>query len=77
VPVEKYISAENIYVHFFPSGKVRVVSSTSGPGGRLHPILQDDPRAAEIATIGTPVDDLFTESELDKLREEHDRSGWR
>jgi hypothetical protein len=68
VPVEKYISAENMYVHFFPGGKIRVVSSSSGPRGTRHPILEDDPRAAEIATTGTPVDAMFTESELDKIR---------
>lgn len=77
VPVEKYTSAENIYVHFFSGGRVRVVSSSSGPRGSLHPILRDDIRAAEIATIGTPVDSLFTESELDELRAANYRSGVR
>jgi hypothetical protein len=77
VPVEKYISAENIYVHFFPGGKVRVVSSSSSPRSNLHPVMREDPRAAEIAATGTPVDNLFTESELDKLRAENYKSGWR
>jgi hypothetical protein len=77
VPVEKYYSAENMYVHFFPGGRIRVVSSLSGPRGTEHPILVRDQRAAEIATIGTPVYSMFTESELDEFRAVHDKSGWR
>lgn len=68
VPVERYTSAERMYVHFFSNGRIRIVSSNFGPRGSQHPILENDPSAAEIATTGTPVDAMFTESELDKIR---------
>lgn len=67
IPVEKYESAEHLYVHFFAGGKARVVSSLAGPG-IYHPIAEDDPHAAERATLATRVDELFTESELADMR---------
>ena len=67
IPVEKYESAEHLYVHFFAGGKARVVSSQAGPG-IYHPIAEDDPDAVEQATLATRVDQLFTESELADMR---------
>ena len=67
VPVERYDTAAHLYVHFFSNGKARVVSSTTGHWGKGHPIT-DDPREANIATVGTPVDELFTPAELAKRR---------
>lgn len=67
IPVEKYESAEHLYVHFYAGGKARVVSSMAGPG-IYHPIAGDDPHAVEQATLATRVDQLFTESELADMR---------
>jgi hypothetical protein len=71
IPVEKYESAEHMYVHFFAGGKARVVSSQAGPG-IYHPISEDDPHAIEQATLATRVDQLFTESELAEMRKKAD-----
>ena len=71
IPVEKYESAEHLYVHFFAGGKARVVSSQAGPG-IYHPIAEDDLRAAEQATFATRVDELFTESELADMRKKRE-----
>lgn len=69
VPIEKYDTPEQLYVHFFQGGKVRVVSSFPGYGNPAHPVLRNDPRAADSATIGMPIKELFTKEELaDKLR---------
>lgn len=37
-PVEYYAEPGDLYVHFFPHGKVRVVSSLYSPSGEKHPI---------------------------------------
>lgn len=37
-PVEYYAEPGDLYVHFFPQGKVRVVASLYSPSGREHPI---------------------------------------
>ncbi|MES2075493.1 MAG: DUF3304 domain-containing protein [Pseudomonadota bacterium] len=75
VPVEQYQSAERMYVHFFSEGRIRVVSSSSGPRSSLHPIVGNDPGAVETATAGVHVDALFSESELAKMSAERRRSG--
>lgn len=67
VPVEKYDAPEQVYVHFFAGGKVRVVSSSPGSLSKLHPIQRNDSHAADIATVGTPIDALFTPEELDEI----------
>lgn len=72
VPVEKYNSPENLYVHFFAHGKARVVSSGPGSESTLHPILRNDPHAADSATAGVLVNELFTKAELDEMRRQDD-----
>jgi hypothetical protein len=70
VPLEKYDALGQLYVHFFPGGKVRVVSSNPGSESPDHPVRRNDPRAADSATAGMPVKELFTKEELaDKLRQ--------
>lgn len=64
VPVERYVEAEHLFVHFFPNGRARVVSSFAGRGNPEHPIQDDDVHAAESATAGVPADSLFTPSEM-------------
>ena len=71
IPVEKYESAEHLYVHFFAGGKARVVSSLAGPG-IYHPISENDPHAVEQATLAARVDQLFTEIELADMRKKSD-----
>jgi hypothetical protein len=68
VPVEKYEEPGKVYVHFFKGGKVRVVSGPFGYGSKEHPIQRDDPHAADIATVGTRVNALFTPEELAEMR---------
>lgn len=67
VPVEKYDKPSQLFVHFFAGGKVRVVSSKYFPESKQHPILRDDPHAADNAIVGTPIDALFTPEELEEL----------
>lgn len=69
VPVEKYDTPGQLYVHFFPGGKVRVVSSNPGSESPVHPVRRNDPRAVDSATAGMPIKALFTQEELaEKLR---------
>lgn len=63
IPIEKYAEAEDLYVHFFADGKARIVSSSFGRG-IYHPIADSDTHAADNATRGMPVDQLFTEEEI-------------
>lgn len=66
VAVEKYDVPEQLYVHFFPNGRARVVSSSFGTGIH-HPIAEDDPAAALHATNGSPVKQLFTDAEIAEI----------
>jgi hypothetical protein len=82
VPLEKYDAPEQLYVHFFPGGKVRVVSSFLGSRNPAHPILGNDPRAADSATAGMLIKELFTKEELDESDRKFEESkkkhgGWR
>lgn len=63
VPIEKYDTPDDIYVHFFPGGKVRVISSNLGV---LHPDypIPYGPHDDATATVGVPVQELFTKEEL-------------
>ena len=59
VPIEKYEIAHDVYVHFFPEGKVRIVSTGFGPLHPLHPVPYGAGDGGEIATTGHRVSDLF------------------
>lgn len=67
VPIERYEVAEHVWVHFYPGGKVRVVSSFPGSGGPKHPIHDNDPHAIDSATQGREVNALFTSAELAEM----------
>lgn len=68
VPVEKYEGTPNeLYVHFFADGKVRLVSSRVGSGNKKHPIRDDDFDAASIATQGNIANSLFTDLEINNF----------
>ena len=67
VPVERYVVAEHLWVHFFAGGKVRVVSSPTGSWGEKHPIQDSDPHAIDSATAGRRVAVLFSPEELAEM----------
>jgi hypothetical protein len=69
VPVEQYDEADTLYVHFFPGGKVRVISSNYYPESGDSPIRRGDPIAAAKATQGIRTDAVFSEKEI-KERDE-------
>jgi hypothetical protein len=72
VTVERYETPAHIYVHFYTGGKVRVVSSEIGSGNPRHPILSDDSHAADNATKGQPMVDMFTAEELAEMDRRND-----
>lgn len=74
VPVEKYAVAEHVWVHFYPGGKARVVSSMPGSGGPKHPIQDDDPHAIKTATAGRRVNALFSAKELAEFKRKDEAS---
>jgi hypothetical protein len=71
VPVEKYETAETVFVHFFTGGKVRVVSGFPDPGYSGHSLIDDDSHAADIATTGQRVDSIFTDAEMAEMQRKH------
>lgn len=73
VPVEKYETAGRIFVHFFPEGKVRVISSESSVIGASHPIQRGDPHAIESATAGQRIAAVFSESELADMQRQNEK----
>lgn len=40
VTIEKYLAPGRLYIHFFPHGRVRVVSSDVGPENYSHPVRE-------------------------------------
>jgi hypothetical protein len=72
VPVEKYESPGRVVVHFFEGGKARVVVGTPGHAELLHATLPAGSHAADSATTGSQVDDMFTKEELDAMRQRAD-----
>lgn len=55
VPVEKYDEVGDLYSHFFPDGKVRLISSNFPITNSSHPIQRNDPSAIGLATRGVKV----------------------
>jgi len=68
VPVEAYEKPDDLYVHFFSDGRVRVVVSGTSPSWEGHPIQRRDARENLLATAGTRVSALFSEKEIDESR---------
>lgn len=67
VPLEKFTIPGNLYVHFFPGAKVRVLSSSLYPEDRAHPVQSGDQSADDNATPGQKISELFTSDELKKM----------
>lgn len=55
VPIERYEKVGDLYPHFFPDGKVRLVSSNYPISNPKHPIQPNDKSAIEFATDGVKV----------------------
>lgn len=64
VPVERYETAEQLYVHFFRNGRVRAVSSVLGVHHADHPVAHGDSSSEVDATKGTVIAELFSKAEL-------------
>jgi len=78
VPIEKYESAEDLYVHFFAGGKVRAVSSIFGSEGNGHPIQREDTKATVRAITGHLLDSLFSAAELAEMkRKNSEEAPWK
>lgn len=76
VPVEKYVNAGDIYVHFFSRGRVRVVSSAYWPLSALHPVRYGPIDGGREATVGSPIKQMFTPAELERMTKERSNA-WR
>lgn len=57
VPIEKYDEVGDLYSHFFPNGKVRLVPSNFPITSSQHPIQRNDPSAAKLATNGVKAEE--------------------
>jgi hypothetical protein len=81
VPVEEYKEVGNLYVHFFPNGRVRVVVSPFSSDSEEHPVRMKDMRALRRATKGKVVKGLFTPEEMaayeKEASERNKQGGWR
>lgn len=64
VPVEEYAEPGDLFVHFFPNGRVRVVVSGFASNSERHPIREEDTKARQTAVRGRAIKALFTEQEL-------------
>ena len=71
VPIEKYDDPGRIYVHFFPGGKVRVISSNLGVLHPDYPILYG-PHDDATATEGVAVEELFSPEEKEERKRQRD-----
>ncbi|WP_332855492.1 DUF3304 domain-containing protein [Duganella sp. S19_KUP01_CR8] len=66
VPVEKYETVGELYVHFFPRGRVRVVSTMYSTLSTAHPVRRGPAEGDPKATAGWPIKEMFTQAELDE-----------
>ncbi|MES2127137.1 MAG: DUF3304 domain-containing protein [Pseudomonadota bacterium] len=72
VPIEKYTTPGDIYVHFFLDKKVRIVVSNVLPESKRHPIPFTDEPTNSDATVGKKVTKVFTPLEMAELRKKRD-----
>jgi hypothetical protein len=73
VPVEKYSKIGDLYIHFFPNGRVRAVVSSISSDGEKHPIRQGDAKASQTAIAGKEISDLFTPEEIAEMSRKADQ----
>lgn len=75
VPLEKYDVPGDVYVHFFPRGRVRVASSMSSVLSPSHPIRYGPGDGGHKAIAGRPIKTMFTQDGLDALYRK-ERNAW-
>lgn len=75
VPVEKYDEAYSLYIHFFPSGRVRVLTTPYSVVSRNHPVPYGRTDGGALATAGWPIVEMFTPAE--KTYMDHWRNTWK
>lgn len=63
VPVEKYKEAYSLYVHFFPQGRVRVLTTPYSVVSPSHPVPYGLTDGGASATAGSPISEMFTQAE--------------
>jgi hypothetical protein len=64
VPVEKYERSGDVYVHFFPKGRVRVVSTMYSVLSSSHPVQYGPTDGGPMATAGVAIKEMFSQAEL-------------
>jgi hypothetical protein len=82
VQVENYTDTGDVYVHFFPEGRARVVVSDYSPDAKQHPIQLDDTNASHAAASGVAIKSMLTPEEIAELerkttRERKQFGDWR
>lgn len=76
VPVEKYEIPGELYVHFFPRGRVRVVSTMYSVLSKSHPVKYGGPiDGGTLATAGWPIKEMFTQAESQAM--DRRRNAWK
>lgn len=74
VPVEKYDNPGDLYIHFFPEGRVRVVTTTHSVLSPFHPVPYGPLDSGPKATAGIAIKEMFTQAELREF--ENRRNVW-
>jgi hypothetical protein len=82
VPIDRYQRADHLWVHFFSNGKARLISSELPPQNPMHPIVTGNLNAADAATDGDVIAELFSPSEIEQIirridANEKNRSTWK
>ncbi|QJD90292.1 DUF3304 domain-containing protein [Duganella dendranthematis] len=67
VPIEQYDEPHDLYVHFFPRGRVRVLSTKYSVSSPVHPVLFGQREGGLLATAGLPIRAIFSPSELAEI----------
>jgi len=76
VPVEEYGEPGDLYVHFFPNGRVRVVSTMYSVLSTYHPVPYGPGEGGQLSTAGQPIKEFFTKAEMADM-EKKARNTWR
>lgn len=75
VPVEKYSEVYSLYVHFFPNGQVRVLTTPFSVISPDHPVSYGPTEGGALATTGRPIAKMFTAAEEKQM--DHRRNTWK
>lgn len=75
VPIEKYESVYSLYVHFFPHGRVRVLTTPYSVISAFHPVPFGPADGGTAAVAGRPVGEMFTPAEKKNI--DRWRNAWK